>query len=90
MCGFTGYLVSNNQRFESSTEPTLRQRVQAIVHRGHDSDGYWADPDAGVGLANRRLAVVDLSPAGAQPMVSGIGPYLIAFTGTPTRNCFAF
>jgi len=81
MCGFTGYLATNNQRFESSAEPTLRQMAQAIVHRGPDSDGYWTDPAAGVGLAHRRLAIVDLSPAGAQPMVSGSGRYVIAFNG---------
>jgi asparagine synthase (glutamine-hydrolysing) len=81
MCGFTGYLASNNQAFESSAEPTLRRMANAIVHRGPDSDGYWTDPAAGIGLAHRRLAIVDLSPAGAQPMASGSGRYVIAFNG---------
>lgn len=81
MCGFTGYLASNKQAFESTADPTLRQMAQAIVHRGPDSDGYWTDPAAGIGLAHRRLAIVDLSPAGAQPMASGSGRYVIAFNG---------
>jgi asparagine synthase (glutamine-hydrolysing) len=81
MCGFTGYLASNNQAFDANAEPTLRQMANAIVHRGPDSDGYWTDHAAGIGLAHRRLAVVDLSPAGAQPMASGSGRYVIAFNG---------
>lgn len=81
MCGFTGYLASSNQAFTSSAEPTLRQMANAIVHRGPDSDGYWTDPAVGIALAHRRLAIVDLSPAGAQPMASGSGRYVIAFNG---------
>lgn len=81
MCGFTGYLAISNLTFESTAVPTLRHMANAIVHRGPDSDGYWADPAAGIGLAHRRLAIVDLSPAGAQPMASGSGRYVIAFNG---------
>lgn len=81
MCGFTGYLARSNQSFESMAEFTLRQMADAIVHRGPDSDGYWTDPAAGIALAHRRLAIVDLSPAGAQPMESGAGRYVIAFNG---------
>lgn len=81
MCGFTGYLAISNLAFESTAVPTLRHMANAIGHRGPDSDGYWADPAAGIGLAHRRLAIVDLSPAGAQPMASGSGRYVIAFNG---------
>lgn len=81
MCGFTGYLASSNNSFESSAQPVLRQMADAIYHRGPDSDGYWFDSDAGIALAHRRLAIVDLSPAGAQPMVSNSGRYVMAFNG---------
>ncbi len=81
MCGFTGYLVSSNHSLEWSAVPILNQMAQAIVHRGPDSGGYWTDPVAGIGLAHRRLAIVDLSPAGAQPMVSNSGRFVLAFNG---------
>jgi asparagine synthase (glutamine-hydrolysing) len=78
MCGFTGYLASD------SLLPSLlvlRQMADAIAQRGPDSDGYWADAQAGISLAHRRLAILDLSPAGAQPMESVDGRYVIAFNG---------
>jgi len=52
-----------------------------IRHRGPDNGGGWADPAVGVALGSRRLAIIDLSPQGHQPMVSGSGRYVIAFNG---------
>ncbi len=78
MCGFTGYL--------SSTIPNnaveLSQRMgDVIAHRGPDDSGIWCDNEAGIGLAHQRLSIIDLSPAGHQPMLSGLGRYVIAFNG---------
>jgi len=81
MCGFTGYLAANPGFTAYEAPQVLQHMANAIEHRGPDSDGYWADPAAGIGLAHRRLAIVDLSPAGAQPMASASGRYVLAFNG---------
>jgi len=53
----------------------------ALQHRGPDDAGVWADPSAGIALAHQRLAILDLSAAGHQPMASASGRYVIAFNG---------
>ena len=55
--------------------------TESLRHRGPDDEGYWHDAAAGVGLGHRRLAIVDLSPEGHQPMCSRGGRYVIAFNG---------
>ena len=53
----------------------------AIQHRGPDDSGVWADDKAGIALAHRRLSVIDISPAGHQPMHSACGRYVLVFNG---------
>lgn len=79
MCGFAGFLGGIGGA--GSDEAILRGMTDSIRHRGPDSDGYWVDRDSGVGLGHRRLAILDLSPAGHQPMASTSGRYVIAFNG---------
>ncbi len=55
--------------------------ISAIFHRGPDGCGLWVDEKAGIGLAHRRLSIVDLSPMGHQPMVSASNRYVMSFNG---------
>ena len=76
MCGIAGILSAGRP------EPALLARMAAaIAHRGPDDQGIWIDAEAGVGLAHRRLSIVDLSPHGHQPMHSADGRYVITFNG---------
>ena len=54
-------------------EAVLQAMAATMVHRGPDDGGAWIDVGTGLGLAHRRLAIVDLSPAGHQPMLSRCG-----------------
>ena len=80
MCGFTGFLERSENSSEQLTEIVTRM-ASTLVHRGPDDGGIWTDPSAGVALGHRRLSILDLSPAGHQPMVSRNGRYVIAFNG---------
>ncbi len=81
MCGFTGFLNSARVVEHTQAYELLRSMANEIGHRGPDGDGYWVDPLLGIGLAHRRLAIVDLTPAGAQPMLSVGGRYVLVFNG---------
>lgn len=80
MCGFAGFILPEKV-FDDSGLPALRRMTAAIVHRGPDAEGHWADGTRGVALGHRRLSILDLSPAGAQPMQSTCGRYVIVFNG---------
>ena len=80
MCGIAGVLTST----VGSREPLERNAssmADSIAHRGPDDHGLWCDPEAGIALTHRRLSIVDLSPAGHQPMTSGDRRYIIVFNG---------
>lgn len=78
MCGFVGFL---SPLLAQWGEPVLQRMANFISQRGPDDSGYWLDGNEGIALGHRRLAIVDLSPAGHQPMPSGSGRYVIAFNG---------
>src|SRR5690349_11203371 len=76
MCGIAG--IFSRQRVD---ETAIARLIAPISHRGPDDDGIWIDADAGIGLGHRRLAIVDLSPAGHQPMHSADGRFVLSFNG---------
>src|SRR5689334_5893855 len=76
MCGIAGIVGSSRIDRE-----VLERMTNAVAHRGPDDLGLWVDVDAGIGLGHRRLAIVDLSPAGHQPMVSHGGRFVLTFNG---------
>src|SRR3974390_1820324 len=77
MCGIAGLIECFGQA------PDISRRVgamcDAIAHRGPDGDGVWSED--GVALGHRRLAIVDLTPSGSQPIVSSDGRWVISYNG---------
>ncbi len=80
MCGIAGFWSPNKAGFWD-LRMTVLQMVSALFRRGPDGTGIWADELYGVALGQRRLAVVDLSISGNQPMASASGRYFIVFNG---------
>src|SRR5258708_27874955 len=80
MCGMAGIGRTDGER-ESELRQEVGRMAATLVHRGRDSSGGWVDAQVGVAFGFRRLAVVDLSDGGHQPMVSSDGRYVIAFNG---------
>lgn len=81
MCGIAGVLSPNANASHEELELNARRMVGRIRHRGPDSSGTWVDVRAGVALGHARLAILDLTPAGHQPMVSFDGRCVITFNG---------
>jgi asparagine synthase (glutamine-hydrolysing) len=80
MCGINGALTFEIGTFRV-TEPYVVRMRDAMIHRGPDGAGAWVAPDGGIGLGHRRLAIVDLSPAAAQPMSNEDGTLWITYNG---------
>ena len=76
MCGVAGIFSLEGERVEPGV---LRKMTGAIAHRGPDGEGQWIDGN--VGLGHRRLAIIDLSPAGHQPMVSAEQRFVLSYNG---------
>ena len=76
MCGIAGVLSGRGADAETVTRMT-----RVLAHRGPDDQGIWLDAEAGIALGHRRLSIIDLSPAGHQPMLSPGGRYVIILNG---------
>ncbi len=78
MCGIGGILSLNGAPVDAGD---LRRIADAIRHRGPDGEGSWISEDRRTGLVHRRLAILDTSERGTQPMFSGDGRYVIVYNG---------
>ena len=81
MCGVAGILDLSANAGGGVSPPALSAMCEVLRHRGPDDDGTWIDETAGIALGHRRLAIIDLSAAGAQPMVSSCGRFVISYNG---------
>ncbi|MFV2045171.1 MAG: asparagine synthase (glutamine-hydrolyzing), partial [Anaerolineales bacterium] len=80
MCGITGFWQKepgNSSDLLSLIGPMTDQ----LAHRGPDDEGQWVEAESGLALGFRRLAIIDLTPLGHQPMVSASGRYVMIFNG---------
>ncbi len=76
MCGIAGELRLDG---DSVSPVSLKRMTNALVHRGPDGEGHWIEEC--VGLGHRRLAIIDLSPAGHQPMICSEQRFVLSYNG---------
>jgi asparagine synthase (glutamine-hydrolysing) len=81
MCGITGNFDLRESPREGSPAARARAMANTLAHRGPDGADAWGDADAGIGLGHRRLAIIDLTQTGAQPMHSADERYVIVYNG---------
>ncbi|MDQ4099726.1 MAG: asparagine synthetase B, partial [Chloroflexota bacterium] len=81
MCGLAGFLGPSGAAFAGDLLSLARRMAGTLAHRGPDDDDAWADAAAGVSFGFRRLAILDRSREGAQPMHSPDGRYVLIFNG---------
>lgn len=79
MCGISGFF--SRQHSTEEMNKVIKRMTDAIQHRGPDDHGAWVDSDAGIALGFRRLAILDLSPLGHQPMLSTSERFVMVFNG---------
>lgn len=81
MCGICGIFTVFSDASQPEYATAIRRMTSLLERRGPDDEGYWKDPHGHLQLGFRRLAILDLTPAGRQPMVSGDGRTVIVFNG---------
>ena len=81
MCGIAGFINLKRRFGPDELAPLPRAWRVSLSHRGPDDRGVWIDAQAGVALGHTRLAIIDLSPAGAQPMISSCGRFVLSYNG---------
>lgn len=81
MCGIAGFIGGRFDHGGQGARAALTRMTAAIAYRGPDSAGAWLDPEHKAALGHRRLAILDLSPAGEQPMISPSGRFVTVYNG---------
>jgi len=81
MCGLAGFWHPDSTSPAARLHDAVGRMADAIAHRGPDDRGTWVDEAAGIALGFRRLAILDLSPAGHQPMSSRDERFVVTFNG---------
>ena len=81
MCGISGFLDLKSSSTRQFMQDAAGAMSRTLAHRGPDQHGAWTDPSSGIALAHRRLSILDLSPAGQQPMQSESGRFVISYNG---------
>ncbi|MBN9547554.1 MAG: asparagine synthetase B, partial [Alphaproteobacteria bacterium] len=80
MCGIAGILLAPDAASANALR-AIGPMTRALRHRGPDGEAFWMSREDGIAFGHRRLAIVDLSEAGRQPMHSASGRYVITFNG---------
>jgi len=80
MCGITGFIEMTPRPTGEARDLVIRM-TRALQHRGPDSEGYWQSPSEEVNFGHRRLAIIDLSPTGGQPMTTADNRYTLSYNG---------
>ncbi|MFI5151632.1 MAG: asparagine synthetase B, partial [Bacteroidia bacterium] len=78
MCGIAGIYTTEPAAVKQAT---LDKMAAVLFHRGPDDTGFWINKEGTVGFAHTRLAIIDLTPGGHQPMEYDDGRYIITFNG---------
>jgi asparagine synthase (glutamine-hydrolysing) len=81
MCGIAGFVDLKRRYGPDELRGIASRMAGSLRHRGPDDEGLWIDAEAGMALGHTRLAIIDLSPAGAQPMVSSCGRFVLSYNG---------
>lgn len=79
MCGISGFLLGRT--IPDPLDNVITRMTDSLTHRGPDDSGIWIDNSIGLALGHRRLSILDLSPAGHQPMSSACERFVIVFNG---------
>ena len=87
MCGICGIFTADRAAAQPEFQQAVARMTRLMIRRGPDYEGFWHDPNGHLQLGFRRLAILDLSPAGQQPM--GVQCSCLAARSIISRSCAA-